>query len=605
MAQSNAVRTEVSRGELQQIVDRVLGSVVNRPGALKPRRVQCLGVELLHGSLAAGRSALINEKLPPSIKPDLEELNRGLRGERGAAQTLAANGYVHVDLRAEGKRPDSIDRVIRHYYVQESLDSFTRAAMKRAFCLRVWAFSSHESPTPFSPLVVRETMDRLTGAVCAAMSDPSRDVFAFAVRRGAVADALKVLTEMMGAAATAMWSYDDTTRMLTTIATHNIGSRPLAVPATKLLEEKNKGIVSLARPDRVPVIYDKDNSELWRPKQGDAWQPFDIGLFERRKWRSSIAVPVVCVGKLVGAVTAYSERSAALFWEVESDLIDYAALSADAILAVREDTVVAAQTEKYDEELLTANISLAALSLSHDVLHYFRGVGEFIREGIEYLSVGQTKDAAAQLNQAVKTMDRTGPAIGAMRRLAKEARATDTEDREARIANIDAVLGEIQSFLQSILPLFSRSRLKPQNIVVDREGTPRVIAISPATFERIIVNLCVNSAQWSARHISVIASFDRSDHDVHIVVRDDGSGISVAARERVFDRFFSGRGGSGLGLYVVKRLVDKVAGEVFVQPLDDESLRQQGTVITVVLPTESVASQSGPVSRPTGESVVR
>ena len=51
----------------------------------------------------------------------------------------------------------------------------------------------------------------------------------------------------------------------------------------------------------------------------------------------------------------------------------------------------------------------------------------------------------------------------------------------------------------------------------------------------------------------------------HIEVRDNGTGVPPAARDKVFDMFFKGSPqspGSGLGLYNVRLAVEKLGGEV-------------------------------------------
>jgi len=63
----------------------------------------------------------------------------------------------------------------------------------------------------------------------------------------------------------------------------------------------------------------------------------------------------------------------------------------------------------------------------------------------------------------------------------------------------------------------------------------------------------------------------RQEHEVVLIVDDDGPGISVADRERVFERFTrldEGRsrdaGGVGLGLAMVRAIVERHGGSVSV-----------------------------------------
>jgi len=63
-----------------------------------------------------------------------------------------------------------------------------------------------------------------------------------------------------------------------------------------------------------------------------------------------------------------------------------------------------------------------------------------------------------------------------------------------------------------------------------------------------------------------------------VTVSDTGPGIAAEERELVFDRFYRGRApreagarGSGLGLYVCRRLVEAHGGTMWVEPEDGRS----------------------------------
>jgi signal transduction histidine kinase len=55
--------------------------------------------------------------------------------------------------------------------------------------------------------------------------------------------------------------------------------------------------------------------------------------------------------------------------------------------------------------------------------------------------------------------------------------------------------------------------------------------------------------------------------EVQVHVEDHGRGVAAADRERIFERFYrggnrSGRGGYGLGLYLVKHIMDAHGGRI-------------------------------------------
>jgi signal transduction histidine kinase len=86
----------------------------------------------------------------------------------------------------------------------------------------------------------------------------------------------------------------------------------------------------------------------------------------------------------------------------------------------------------------------------------------------------------------------------------------------------------------------------------------------PVSMGQVVTNLAINSLQHAfepgrSGRIMVRAAL-REDDEVRIEFSDDGCGIDTALRGRVFEPFFTTRrmiGGSGLGLYIVNRIVTR------------------------------------------------
>jgi len=88
-------------------------------------------------------------------------------------------------------------------------------------------------------------------------------------------------------------------------------------------------------------------------------------------------------------------------------------------------------------------------------------------------------------------------------------------------------------------------------------------------FARVVTNLLDNACRHAAARVGV--ALVSEDHEVVLTVDDDGPGIPVADRERVFERFTrldEGRsrdaGGFGLGLAMVQTIVERHGGSVSV-----------------------------------------
>jgi signal transduction histidine kinase len=123
-----------------------------------------------------------------------------------------------------------------------------------------------------------------------------------------------------------------------------------------------------------------------------------------------------------------------------------------------------------------------------------------------------------------------------------------------------------------------------QNIVFKKEIEPGIEFYSEWTLvNAIIQNLIENAIKYSrAESPFVSIHVSRVSGDVLIKVEDNGQGIHEDFHVRIFDMFFratNNASGTGLGLYILKRSVDRLGGNV-----DIKSDVGKGTVFTVRLP---------------------
>jgi signal transduction histidine kinase len=82
----------------------------------------------------------------------------------------------------------------------------------------------------------------------------------------------------------------------------------------------------------------------------------------------------------------------------------------------------------------------------------------------------------------------------------------------------------------------------------------------PTSLGILLSNLLDNALRYTPRGGRIDVTIDADGNGATLAVADTGPGIPVDARERVFDRFYRGDDvattGSGLGLSIVKRIVD-------------------------------------------------
>ena len=125
-------------------------------------------------------------------------------------------------------------------------------------------------------------------------------------------------------------------------------------------------------------------------------------------------------------------------------------------------------------------------------------------------------------------------------------------------------------------------------------GLPRVRA-DRAALRRVLLNLLQNAIKYGGEAprigLRITAGPTPGRPEVRIAVEDHGLGITPAEKDRLFEPFFRGEEarsrqirGNGLGLSLVKRIVDAHSGRISVK-----SAPGQGSTFTVALPVAGAA----------------
>ena len=122
-----------------------------------------------------------------------------------------------------------------------------------------------------------------------------------------------------------------------------------------------------------------------------------------------------------------------------------------------------------------------------------------------------------------------------------------------------------------------------KNIEFEADLDEVAITSDESLMEIVWNNLLTNTIKFTPKDGSVKIELRKEGNQAIVKVRDSGCGMSNETCQRIFDRFFQGdtshsEEGNGLGLALVKRVVDLVDGTITA-----ESELGQGTTFTVIL----------------------
>lgn len=143
------------------------------------------------------------------------------------------------------------------------------------------------------------------------------------------------------------------------------------------------------------------------------------------------------------------------------------------------------------------------------------------------------------------------------------------------VASEDVDLADLARRAAGLLSM----RAADRHIRVDAPATDESLVIV-GEFRRvlqIIVNLLSNAIRYSPEHSTVWMRVDVEDGQGILVVADQGHGIAEEDQERIFDKFERlGRddvSGSGLGLYISRRLARAMKGDLRVESAPGQGAR--------------------------------
>jgi signal transduction histidine kinase len=325
---------------------------------------------------------------------------------------------------------------------------------------------------------------------------------------------------------------------------HLLGMRVPALPA-------DHNLAARVIANREPIlIQDSERSDLLLNPE----------LVRLTGGRAFLALPLVVRDRTIGAIVIVDPRGPRLFTPAE---LERAA-------AIANQLAVAAENARLYEDLRRSYSELARAQRALVHRERLAALGEL---------------SAVVAHEVRNPLGVIFNSLGSLRRLVRPTGDARTLFRivEEEAERLNRIVGDLLDFARPSTPDLHpealgrlaeeavASVLAQQEVRIElvRELEPALpeVPVDARLVRQAIVNVAVNAAQAMARGGRItVRTLREGDHAV-VELEDDGPGIPAEVRGRIFEPFFTTRAsGTGLGLAVVRRIVEGHGGTVQVRP---------------------------------------
>lgn len=216
--------------------------------------------------------------------------------------------------------------------------------------------------------------------------------------------------------------------------------------------------------------------------------------------------------------------------------------------------------------------------MSADVAHELRTPVATLQSHLEAMIDGIWKPEAQRLKSCHEEVVRIGRMVGDLEKLARY-------EKENLILNRE--MFNISELIQKNIHNFEND-FKCKGVELKFISKEQIVFADRDKISQVVVNLLSNALKYTQHGGCVMIEVKELDKGVEMVVRDNGIGIPAEDLTHIFERFYRVdksrnrlTGGSGIGLSIVKSIVEAHKGIISVQ-----SELGKGTEFTILFPRQ-------------------
>lgn len=246
------------------------------------------------------------------------------------------------------------------------------------------------------------------------------------------------------------------------------------------------------------------------------------------------------------------------------------------LAASYESMRIALKDAREKEEIYFKNRQELMAGMSHDLKTPLTSIKGYVN-GIED-GVADTPEKLARYTSVIQqSVSRLESMIDDLFMYSK----LDLEEVDFNFTKVD-----LESFLKDIINEYELEFSDTESINFRSDENEYIVRADRQQLYRAISNIIDNSIKYSDKENTEINILLTAKESVSVIdIEDNGMGMDAGDINQAFNSFYrtdrsrnSGTGGSGLGLSIVKRIIDKHEGEAFIS-----SRKGQGTTVSIKL----------------------
>lgn len=352
------------------------------------------------------------------------------------------------------------------------------------------------------------------------------------------------------------------------------------------------------RVDLPPTIIDinllLDNKHDWEKELlwGRIFVTSDLALMQKPipRIRTLVLSPIMRANNLIGVLTLGTQREQTSLIDEEKELIMIITNLVNFSFKIQdvEDTL-----SQVTEEIYKMNSKLHELDKLKDdfvsiASHELRTPMTAIRSyAWMALNRADTELSEKMKKYLQRTLVSTERLINLVNDMLNVSRIESGRLEIApQVMDLQNLVGEV------LVEIDAKAKEKNLHLQIGRPQIPKVFA-DPNKVHQILLNLLGNALKFTKESGTIEIDYFSDGYSVEVSIHDNGVGISKEDLPRLFNKFSrldnsyiaasSGAGGTGLGLYICKSLIDMMKGKIWAKS-DGEN---RGTTFVFSLPIAS------------------